>query len=58
MRGRGPQPRHSHRRSVVAALVGLLMLALILAVLGWVVGTWPRPGWRGPGPAVPTSPGP
>jgi|GEM_PF-4232818 len=38
-------------------LAGLFILLVIAIVIGWVVLTWPQPGWRGPAPTVPTSPG-
>jgi hypothetical protein len=39
-------------------VVGFVVAMIILAVLAWVIGTWPRPGWRDPVPAVPTAPAP
>jgi hypothetical protein len=38
-------------------LAGVLILLVIVIAIGWVIWSWPQPGWRGPGPAVPTSPG-
>jgi hypothetical protein len=58
MRGRGPDPWPSRNRARAAIVVGLLLGVLIVAVLVWVFGTWPRPGWRGPAPHVPTAPAP
>jgi hypothetical protein len=58
VRGRGPQPWPSRHRRVAALVVGFVVAMIILAVLAWVIGTWPRPGWRDPVPAVPTAPAP
>jgi hypothetical protein len=56
MRGRGPEPRQSPERRRAAMLIGLLLGLLIVAVLVWVFGTWPRPGWQGSPPPIPVSP--
>jgi len=58
LRGRGPDRWKSGRRGTVAMIVGLVIALVIVAVLVWVIGTFPRPGWRGPVTPVPTAPAP
>jgi hypothetical protein len=58
MRGVGPDPPQPRRSARIALIAGLIIGLIIVAVLAWVFGTFPRPGWRGPPPHVPTAPAP
>jgi hypothetical protein len=56
-RGRGPDPSRPRSSTRISLIVGLLIGLIIVVVLVWVIGTWPRPGWRQP-VQVPVAPAP
>ncbi|MBA4159822.1 MAG: hypothetical protein H0X65_20490 [Gemmatimonadetes bacterium] len=56
MRGATPWP--PRRRGRIAIVVGLFLALFIVAMLVWVIGTFPRPGWQDSPASVPTAPAP